>query len=95
MLNFTANRKQYDILECIAYWNKTLSYYTERYGLGDNEIPKIQDSIELAFEEADKEGIPFWVQNNALMFGNDWRFAERNGFRDFLNEKGITEQPWA
>lgn len=95
MLSFTVTRDQYGVLVGIAYWTAQMDYYHERYGKKevDPEFDKMVDNVTSLFDEADRMGIPIWVQNKAVTFGSDWRVIEKYDLRGFLNKNGIIEQP--
>lgn len=72
-LHFTANREQRLALEGLAYWIADYSYIKERYGYDDPELEVVHKTITQAFNELDKIGVPFWVQNHVIYWANDWR----------------------
>lgn len=72
-LRFNANREQRNALEGLAYWIADYSYIKERYGYHDPELENVHKTIVLAFDELDKLGVPFWVQNHVICWAYDWR----------------------
>ena len=86
-MNLTA--KQYASLEGLAYWIAQHSYMSERYGIEDPEMPRIDDTIHMCFEECDVLQIPYWVQNATITFGRDWRYAEGHYLTSYLETRNI------
>ena len=72
MLSFNINQKQYDILLGLRHFMADKAYLRERGG-DQADIEKDHKTIIGLFDEADKAGIPFWVQNIVCSFQDDWR----------------------
>lgn len=60
-------------LEYLARWRADLEYIKERYGAADPETETSRKSIEFSFSRLDALRVPFFLQNAALAFGEDWR----------------------
>ena len=72
-LSFQANKKQSSALHGLAYWIADASYIAERYGKNDPEHEKAHKTVMQCFDELDRLGVPFWVQNYIIMFAENWR----------------------
>ena len=77
-LFFRPTQKQYNILSGLRYWIADEKRMRERYGDNEPELETCKKSISALFDEADKEKIPFWVQNVAIFSVDNWR--------NYLNE---------
>lgn len=85
-LNYTVDNNEIrNVLHAIAYRNADYEYIHEYYG-GDYKnfefvhlIEENKKTMRGLFEDADKLRIPFWVQNRALAYGEDWRRYKGRG----------------
>ena len=85
----TISREQFRVLEGIAYWRAEIAWTVERYGADDVDLPKFHATLESLLDEADRKSIPWAVQNNVLVFAENWR-AEKSRYLDcVLIEKGV------
>lgn len=75
-------------LEYIARWRADLAYISERYGSDDPEADTSRRSIEFGLDDADRRGLPFWLQNAALQFGEDWRIYKSTDLFTWLTRRG-------
>lgn len=66
-------QKEIKELEYLARWTADLYYIRERFGADDPAAEVSRGSIKLAFELLDKLGVPYWLQNSAMYFAEDWR----------------------
>lgn len=81
-------KEQWKELEYLAGWTANLSYAKERYPDRADGIDRCRKSIEFSFTVLDKAEIPYWLQNAALEYGEDWRNRQRESFEHFLKRKG-------
>ena len=72
-LSFQANKKQSNAMRSLAYWIADVHYIAERYGKNDPEHEVAHKTVMQCFDELDRLGVPFWVQNNIIMFAENWR----------------------
>ena len=75
-------------LEYIARWRADLAYISEHWGVGDPEAEISRRSIEFGLEDADRRGLPYWLQNAALQFGEDWRRYKSTDLFSWLSGRG-------
>lgn len=73
MLQITINKKQLAELEYLAYWHAELHYVKERYADDVHTLNRCRGSIQLSFTELDRLKVPFWLQNAALYWSENWR----------------------
>lgn len=74
MLKTTINDRQLIVLKGIAYRIADIHFLKERYGDdAKHEIEVSRKTLTSLFAEADKENIPFFVQNTVLCFFENWR----------------------
>lgn len=77
-------------LSSLIYWRAELAHTRERYPNDREEIERCKKTIELCiFPALDKLGVPFWVQNAALCWAENWRnYVGRNFWKD-MEKRGI------
>ena len=76
MLKFDASAKQWSILEGLAYWIADNAYCREmmpREEYEREEHARHDETIRSTFDELDRNGVPFWVQNAVIAWAEDWR----------------------
>jgi len=88
-LKFTATHEQTKELEGLAYWIADYNYISERYGQEDPEIKRTEKTINLVFDNLDRLGVPFWVQNTVIAFSENWRRYKEIYMSDYLKTKNI------
>lgn len=81
------NAEQARELEYLARWRADLAYICERYGREDPETQISRKSIEFSFSRLDALRVPFFLQNAALAFGEDWRRQLQNDFFHWLSSR--------
>ena len=89
MLKFTANRKQKNALEGLAYWIADNAYIIERYGPKEPELKNVRKTISLILDELDSAGVPYWVQNSVICFAENWRNYKEKYLSDVMKAKNI------
>lgn len=90
MLHFDITQKQYDILLGLRYHMANNAYLKERYPEEyETEHNKIHKTICGLFDEADRERIPFWVQNTVCAFQDDWRHTKQTYLYQDLEKRGV------
>ena len=90
MLHFEINQKQYDILLGLRHWMAIKSKLAERYPADlETEGENIHKTICGLFDEADKNNIPFWVQNIVCAFQDDWRHSLDHYLYQDLESRGV------
>ncbi len=89
-LTFNINQKQYDILlglrSHMAYNAKCRERWPEDYEVERENIDKTICGL---FSDADRNGIPFWVQNIVCGFQDDWRHALTTYLYQDLEKYGV------
>lgn len=77
--NITISRKQLRALESLAYWIHEMGYIREYYQGEENsaefknEHNRIDKTIRLCFDELDKLGVSFRLQNSVICWAEEWR----------------------
>lgn len=80
-------------LEYVARWRADLEYIRERFGADDPEADTSRKSIECGLDQCDALNIPYWLQNAALSFGENWREYLKCNLWDYIrNKPGYTLQ---
>lgn len=87
-ITFDLNMQQRRELDYLARWRADLAYITERWGKDDPETQVSRGCIEFAFTVLDRLHVPFWLQNAALAYGEDWRNRQHESFEHYLRRKG-------
>lgn len=73
------NRKQLRALESLAYWIHEMGYIREYYHGEENSIEfkneydRVDKTIHLCFDELDKLGVSFRLQNSVICWAEEWR----------------------
>ena len=88
-LFFECNRKQRSALEGLAYRIADTEYMREKYGFNEPELSQNEKTISSLFDELDRLGVPFWVQNSVICFSEDWRKYTQFGIFEPMKEKNI------
>lgn len=87
-INFRFNDAIMRELEYLSRWRADLAYIVERFGGDDPEADVSRRSVRFAFDRLDKLGCPFWLQNAALAYGEDWRGRMQTDFPGWLEKHG-------
>ena len=82
------NTEQRKELDYLARWRADLAYITERWGKDDPETQVSRGCIEFSFRMLDRLQVPYWLQNVALAYGEDWRNRQRESFELYLTRRG-------
>lgn len=76
MLTFNIDQTQYNILLGLRHWMAVKAKMIERYPADyEKERDSIHKTIVSLFEDADRHGLPFWVQNIVCGYQDDWRHS--------------------
>lgn len=67
------NLEEKNALEGLAYWIADSKYIAERFGADDPELERSHLTIKDCFDSLDRLGVPYWVQNAAVAFAENWR----------------------
>ena len=87
-MEYKASRSAADELGGLIYWAANLAYTKERYSYDEDEIARCRKSIEFSFSQLDKLGVPFWVQNAALCWAENWKnYTSRDFWKDMTARK--------
>ena len=78
---YQANKRQFGALEGLAHWCAEYYYTLERFGADDAEMPAIRK---------DALGVPYWAQNAALAWAENWRATKSEYFDTAMARRGIT-----
>ena len=89
MKKYQINRKQFSILEGLAYWMADRSWFMERYGSNDPEFSRYDTTIRGLFDEADRAAIPWAVQNMVICWAEDWRQEASEYLNNMLERRGV------
>lgn len=90
-MTYTANKKAYSLLESLTYWMAEISYCREKDPDDIGFLNKANKTIHFLFDQLDRAGVPFWVQNSVLAIGENWREYERRNLSVLFKNKGILE----
>lgn len=72
-MTYEVTQKQYNILSGLRYWIADEKRMRERFGDEEPELQVCKKTISCLFDAADRENIPFWVQNVAIFSVDNWR----------------------
>ena len=91
MLHYTLSQKNYNKLCGLAFRIADNNYMIERYGRENTEIERGENhkTICMLFNELDAAGVPFWVQNNSIAFGENWRRYKTEHLYNWLRARGV------
>lgn len=56
----------------------------------DAEMPAIRKDVSFCMERCDALGVPYWAQNAALAWAENWRATKSEYFDAAMARKGIT-----
>ena len=90
-LYFKMDQSIYNKLCGLAFRIADNQYMIEKYGEKGSEVDRAQNhkTITLLFNELDAAGVPFWVQNYTIAFGNDWRRYKTEQLYYWLRARGV------
>ena len=90
-LYYKVDQSIYNKLCALAFRIADNKYMLERYGIKETEIERASNhkTICLIFEELDAAGVPFWVQNSTIAFGEDWRRYKSDCLYYWLRGRGV------
>ena len=88
-LYFNATNEQRNALEGLAYRIADTAYMREKYGCNEPELKQNEKTISGLFNELDRMGVPFWVQNSVICFAENWRQYISTYMSDYLARKNI------
>ena len=77
---YQANKRQFGALEGLA----------QRFGADDAEMPAIRKDMSFCLERCDALGVPYWAQNAALAWAENWRATKSEYFDTAMARRGIT-----
>lgn len=77
-------------LEGLAHWCAEYYYTLERFGADDAEMPAIRKDMSFCMERCDALGVPYWAQNAALAWAENWRATKSEYFDTAMAKRGIT-----
>lgn len=90
MKQYALNKDQFNALEGLCYWIANLSITLERYPDDKHEIKRCRDTIEKScFPACDALNIPFYIQNSAVFFADDWKRYKTDYLQDYLKTRNI------
>lgn len=78
---YQANKRQFVALEGLAH---------ERFGADDAEMPAIRKDMSFCMDRCDALGVPYWAQNAALAWAENWRATKAEYFDTAMARRGIT-----
>ena len=90
-LYYKVDQSIYNKLCGLAYRIADNKYMIERYGTENAKTEREQNhkTIYMLFDELDAAGVPFWVQNYTIAFGNDWRRYKTEQLYYWLRARGV------
>lgn len=77
---YQANKRQFGALEGLAHWCAEYYYTLERFGADDAEMPAIRNDMSFCMDRCDALGVPYWAQNAALAWAENWRATKAEYF---------------
>ena len=83
-LRVELDRRAKNELDALVYWHSDLSYCKERWPEDQNELSRHDKTIKSIFNALDRLNIPFWLQNAALYYSEEWRNAYKCDFWEWL-----------
>lgn len=86
---YTATPAQRAELESLAYWIADRGWSRERGKLDEYEIRRTGTTIRAIFDQLDRLGVPYWVQNAVIYWAGDWRRTMREDLRDAMRARSI------
>lgn len=86
---YTATPEQRAELEGLAYWITDRAWSRERGKLDEYENRRTDTTIRAIFDQLDRLGVPYWVQNAVICWAEDWRRAMQEDFRDAMRARQI------
>lgn len=93
MTKYTLTAKQYAELAGLAYHQAAYRYSLEMRGtderITDAELEIDRKNIEQHFPILDALKVPFWVQNIALLWAENWRNYSNGYLWQTLEKKGV------
>ena len=91
MLHYTLSQANYNKLCGLAFRIADNKYMIERYGTENTKIERAENhkTIIMLFNELDAAGVPFWVQNNSIAFGENWRRYKSEQLYYWLRARGV------
>ena len=91
MLHYELSQENYNKLCGLAFRIADNQYMIERYGEKGSEVERAQNhkTIIMLFGELDAAGVPFWVQNNSIAFGENWRRYKTEQLYYWLRARGV------
>ena len=88
-MSFVMTKKQFAVLEGLAYRIADNAYMRERYGDDEPELENVRKTIHSLFDELDRLQVPFWVQNTVIVWAEDWRRYKTDDMASYLTTRGI------
>nr|DAF27540.1 MAG TPA: hypothetical protein [Caudoviricetes sp.] len=90
MLKATLTVSQFRALEGLAYWIADEKHIKTEFGEDEPELQHTRETIKACFDELDKLKVPFWVQNTAIMFGQNLQRYKTEYIKEYMKTKNIT-----
>lgn len=87
--SYTPTREQRAELESLAYWVSDRAWSRERGKLDEYEDRRTDTTIRAIFDQLDRLGVPYWVQNTVLHWAEDWRRTMCEDLRDAMRARSI------
>lgn len=87
--SYTPTREQRAELEGLAYWIADRAWSREHGLLDEHEDQRTDNTIRAIFDQLDRLGVPYWVQNTVLHWAEDWRRTMCEGLRDAMRARSI------
>lgn len=85
---YQANNRQFGALEGLAHWCAEYYYTLERFGADDAEMPAIRNDMSFCMDRCDALGVPYWAQNAALAWAENWRATKAEYFDTAMAKRG-------
>lgn len=87
--SYTTTPAQRAELESLAYWIADRAWIRERGKLDEYEDRRTDTTIRAIFDQLDRLGVPYWVQNATLHWAEDWRRTMCEDLRDAMRTRSI------
>ena len=72
-LRVELDRRAKNELDALVFWHSDLYYCKEKSPEDQNELSRHDKTIKSIFNALDRLNVPFWLQNAALQYSENWR----------------------
>lgn len=91
MLQYELTRDQLSLLYGLKFWAVEMAYLNEREPENVADKKRAHDTIIFNFEQLDRAGVPFWVQNIVVCeYQHNYRNSYRSNLVELLQGNNVT-----